>query len=119
MLIALVLDREAAGALVLAAHLLRAELDRQDRPVPEGFDQLAALAARVVNSPPESSGVAADLPDAATAATVNGNMPDYLTRAEYAKLTRVSVSTVDREIAAGTLPVLRLGRTVRIPNPKE
>lgn len=113
------LDREAAGGLVVAVNLLRAYLEARDLPVPAGVDQLAALAARVVNSPQELSGVVTDLPAEATAATVNGEMPDYLTRDEYARLMRVSVSTVDRRIRAGNLPVLRIGGTVRIPNPKE
>ena len=117
MLIAVALDRETAGGLVVAIHLLRAEFERQDRPCPAGIDQLAELAARVLNSEQERAGANTDLPTAATPATVEA-MPEYLTPAEYAALIGVHVSTVRRWTRSGQLPAERYGRTIRIPNPR-
>jgi excisionase family DNA binding protein len=40
--------------------------------------------------------------------------PPALTKAEFARKYKISVSTVDRRIAAGKLRVIRSGRIVRI-----
>lgn len=43
--------------------------------------------------------------------------PVWLTRREAANRLRVSLDTIDRGIADGTLPVKRIGRIVRIAAP--
>lgn len=42
-------------------------------------------------------------------------MEEDLTIAEVARLKKVSVYTVRRRIADGTLPAVRIGRLIRIP----
>lgn len=110
MLIALSIDRETAGALVVAGHLLRAELERQGRPVPDGFEQLAAMAARVVNSGQQRTDADTDL----AAVAAHGNTPP-MTVTEAARRYRVSDRTIRRWVASGELPAERHGRTIRIP----
>jgi excisionase family DNA binding protein len=113
-LISFELDRRTAGAIVVADHLLRAELERQGRPVPDGFEQLAALAARVVNSGQQGTDADTDL----AAVAAHGNTRP-MTVTEAASHYQVSVRTIRRWVASGELPAERHGRTVRIPNRKE
>lgn len=49
-----------------------------------------------------------------TTDTAGGADPPWLTREQAAARLQVSVDTIDRGIADGSLPYKRLGRTVRI-----
>lgn len=40
---------------------------------------------------------------------------EHLTRPEAARLLRVGLRTLDRAIAAGTVPAIRVGKCVRLP----
>jgi excisionase family DNA binding protein len=106
-LISFELDRRTAGAIVVAAHLLRPFLA-----------ELLEQAGRVVTSEQEHALANTDLPAAATSTTVDSDGRDYLTPAEYAELMGVHVSTVRRWVRSGELSAERRGRTARIPNPR-
>lgn len=111
-MILLDLDELLAGHLALAVHAHRVRLRADRFPCPPALEQLeVALLAR---SRRVTTGQ-----DYAPFPLVHGPvqplpMPMLLTITQAAREAAVSVSTVKREIAAGHLSVVRVGRSVRI-----
>jgi excisionase family DNA binding protein len=58
---------------------------------------------------------AGDSSPAGTGATVDDDLPPFLTAQEAAAWLRVSVWAVYDAVNAGTLPAVRVGRAIRIP----
>lgn len=105
--------------LVLASHAAvmtheyRARCKRNGWACPPELAALEHLAVQVVRSEQERAGVSTDSPVGPT-----GSYPrSMLTADEYATAMNVHPSTVRRWIKQGSLRVVRVGRTVRIPAP--
>lgn len=111
-MILLDLDPVLAGHLAIALEHHRRRLRAEHRAMPDGFDELAAMARREAMTVPDSSFL-----DGARNVSDNAVMtsaPLLLTLDEAVVVLGLSMSTVKRLAASGELPRVNVGRAVRV-----
>jgi excisionase family DNA binding protein len=100
----------AAGHLAVAVRRHRAVLEQRGRECPDGLTEIEEVAARIARDGQERSRAVTVRAVVETAARAG----EYLSPAEVAMLTGLSVSTIGRRIRDGSLCSAKVGRARRV-----